>query len=73
MVDNYALVLKALFLLVGYVVVLLSQTELEEGGYYQGEYYLLLLASVLGMVMMASSRDLVSCSWRSNCCRSLPT
>jgi NADH-quinone oxidoreductase subunit N len=59
-VDDYALVLKALFLLVGYVIVLLSQTELEEGGYYQGEYYLLLLVSVLGMVMMSSSRDLVS-------------
>ena len=58
-VDEFSLVLKALFLLVGYVIVLLSQTELEEGGYYQGEYYLLLLVSVLGMVMMASSRDLV--------------
>ncbi len=59
-IDEYALILKALFLLVGYVIVLLSQTELEEGGYYQGEYYVLLLVSVLGMVMMASSRDLVS-------------
>jgi NADH-quinone oxidoreductase subunit N len=59
-VDEYALVLKGLFLLVGYVVVLLSQNELEEGGYYQGEYYLLLLVSVLGMVMMTSARDLVS-------------
>ena len=59
-VDRYALVLKALFLLVGYVVVLMSQTELEEGGYYQGEFFVLLLASLLGMVMMASSRDLVS-------------
>ena len=59
-VDEYALVLKALFLLTGYVVVLMSQTELEEGGYYQGEYYVMLLASVLGMVMMASSRDLLS-------------
>ena len=60
-VDNYALVLKALFLLVGYVVVLLSsQTYIEEGDYYQGEYYFLLLVSVLGMVMMASARDLVS-------------
>jgi NADH-quinone oxidoreductase subunit N len=59
-VDHYSLILKALFLLTGYVVVLLSQTELEEGGYYQGEYYLLLLCSVLGMVMMSSSRDLVS-------------
>ena len=59
-VDNYALVLKAFFLLVGYVVILLSQNELEEGGYYQGEFYVLLLCSVSGMVMMASARDLVS-------------
>ncbi len=59
-VDEYALILKALFLLVGYVIVLLSQDELEHGGYYQGEYYLLLLVSILGMVMMSSSRDLVS-------------
>ena len=59
-VDNFSLVLKALFLLAGYVVVLLSTNELEEGGYYQGEFYVLLLSSVLGMVMIASSRDLVS-------------
>ena len=59
-VDEFALVLKALFLLAAYVIVLLSQNELEEGGYYQGEYYVLLLCSVLGMVMMTSSRDLVS-------------
>ena len=59
-IDEFALILKALFLLAAYVVVLISQTELEEGGYYQGEYYVLLLCSVLGMVMMASSRDLVS-------------
>jgi NADH-quinone oxidoreductase subunit N len=59
-IDEYALILKAVFLLTAYVVVLMSQTELEEGGYYQGEFYVLLLASVLGMVMMTSSRDLVS-------------
>ena len=59
-VDEYALVLKALFLLVAYIVILMSQNELEEGGYYQGEFYVLMLASVLGMVMMTSSRDLVS-------------
>ncbi|MFK8026333.1 MAG: NADH-quinone oxidoreductase subunit N [Ilumatobacter sp.] len=59
-IDEYALVLKAFFLLVGYVVILMSQNELEEGGYYQGEFYVLMLCSVLGMVMMTSSRDLVS-------------
>ena len=42
------------------MIVLLSQNELEEGSYYQGEFYVLLLCSVLGMVMMTSSRDLVS-------------
>ena len=59
-VDQYALVLKGLFLLAGYVVVLLSSNEIEEGHYYQGEYFVLLLTSILGMVMMASARDLVS-------------
>jgi NADH-quinone oxidoreductase subunit N len=59
-IDNFSLVLKALFLIAGYVVVLLSTNEIEEGGYHQGEYYVLLLTSILGMVMMSSARDLVS-------------
>lgn len=59
-IDNFALVLKALFLLSGYVVVLLSSQQVEESTTHKGEYYVLLLSSVLGMVMMASSRDLVS-------------
>ncbi len=59
-VDDFSLVLKALFLVAGYIVVLLSTNYVEEGDYYQGEYYVLLLSSLLGMVMMASSRDLVS-------------
>ena len=59
-IDEYSLVLKGLFLLAGYVVVLLSQSYVEEGDYYEGEYYALLLTSITGMVMMASSRDLIS-------------
>ena len=59
-VDEFALTLKALFLIAGYVVVLLSQNHVEEGDYHQGEYYTLLLTSITGMVMMSSSRDLVS-------------
>ena len=35
-VDEYSLVLKALFLLTGYVVVLMSSSEIEEGGYRAG-------------------------------------
>ncbi len=59
-VDNFALVMKAVFIIGGYVVVLLSSTYLEEGDYYQGEYWTLLLSSILGMLMMSSSRDLIS-------------
>ncbi len=59
-VDNFALVLTGLFLTAGYVVVLLSTNYIAEGDYAEGEYYFLLLASILGMVLMASARDLVS-------------
>lgn len=59
-VDNFSLVMKAVFLLAGYVVVLLSSSHIEQGEYWRGEYWFLLLASLLGMLMMASSRDLVS-------------
>lgn len=59
-VDNFSLVLKALFLVAAYVVVLLSTNYVAEGDYAEGEYYFLLLASVLGMTLMASSRDLVT-------------
>ncbi len=59
-VDEYALVLKGLFLLSGYVVVLLSTTYMAEGDYYDSEYYQLIAAAVLGMSVMASARDLVT-------------
>jgi NADH-quinone oxidoreductase subunit N len=59
-VDNFALVLKALFLVAGYVTVLISTDYIAEGDYYEGEYYFMLLASLLGMTIMASSRDLIS-------------
>jgi len=58
-VDNFALVLKALFIGIGYVILLMSANHVEEGDYYQGEFYVLLLASILGMVVMASARDLI--------------
>jgi len=59
-VDNFALVLKALFLVSGYVVVLLSTNYVAEGDYAEGEYYFLLLSSILGMTVMASARDLIT-------------
>ena len=59
-VDNFALVAKALFLLSAYVVVLMSTNYIAEGDYAEGEYYFLMLCSVLGMLVMASARDLIT-------------
>jgi len=59
-VDNFALLMKALFLLSGYVVVLLSANYIAEGDYWENEYYTLLVSSLLGMVVMSSARDLVT-------------
>lgn len=58
-VDEFALVLKGLFLVAAYIVFLMSVNYIESDRYYQGEYYLLLLASVLGSLVLASARDLI--------------
>jgi NADH-quinone oxidoreductase subunit N len=59
-VDDFALVMKALFLVAGYVTVLISTQYIGDGDYWEGEYYFLVLASLLGMMFMASARDLIS-------------
>ena len=59
-VDNYALAFKGFFLVVTYIAILLSVDYISEGDYYQGEFYFLLLTSVLGMSVMASGRDLIT-------------
>ena len=58
-VDSMALVLKALFIVSAYVVVLLATNYVAEGDYWESEFYTLLISSILGMVVMASSRDLI--------------
>jgi NADH-quinone oxidoreductase subunit N len=59
-VDNFSLVLKALFIFTGYIVLLMSTNYIEEGDYYEGEFSFLVLSSLLGMVVMASARDLIT-------------
>jgi NADH-quinone oxidoreductase subunit N len=58
-VDDFALVLKGLFLVSAYIVFLMAHHYIESDRYYQGEFYFLLLASILGTLVMASSRDLI--------------
>ena len=59
-VDPYSLVFQGFFLAAAYVSMLLSVDYIGDGDYYQGEYYVLLLTSLLGMLVMASSRDLIT-------------
>ena len=59
-VDGYSLILKALFVIIGYLIVLMSTNYIAEGDYWESEYYGMLISSLLGMVMMASARDLIS-------------
>ncbi|MCC7075914.1 MAG: NADH-quinone oxidoreductase subunit N [Acidimicrobiia bacterium] len=58
-VDEFALVFKGLFIAAGYIVLLLSIDSIEEGAYYRGEFYFLLLSSIAGMFLISSARDLI--------------
>jgi NADH-quinone oxidoreductase subunit N len=58
--DGYALLFKFLFMSVAVIVILISVNYLDETvKSSQGEFYFLLLSSFLGMMLMASARDLV--------------
>ena len=59
-INNRALALKVLFLVTGYIVVLLSTKYVAEGDYWESEYYALMMCSVLGMSVMASATDLIT-------------
>jgi len=59
-IDTFSLVLKGIFIGSAFVALLLSVGYIESDRYWQGEFYFLMLASVLGAVVMASSRDLVT-------------
>jgi NADH-quinone oxidoreductase subunit N len=57
--DNFALLFQVFFLTVAIVVLAISLRYFREGGFYQGEYYFLLLTSFLGCMLMPASRDLL--------------
>jgi NADH-quinone oxidoreductase subunit N len=58
--DGLALFLQAVILAVAIVSVLLSSGYVEKAGLPRGEYYALLLFSVVGMLGLVSSLELVS-------------
>jgi NADH-quinone oxidoreductase subunit N len=58
-VDMASLLFQSIFLLVGFITVLLSIRYAAEEGLELGEYYALLLFALLGAMMMASGGDLL--------------
>src|SRR2546423_15435124 len=56
-VDSFALLFKIFFLVAAVVVLGISLRYFQEGRYYQGEDYTLLLATLLGCLSMPSSTD----------------
>ena len=59
-IDKFSIILKGLFILITYLTFLLSINFIESDKYYQGEYYYLLLSSLLGALIVSSSRDLLT-------------
>jgi len=58
--DSYALFFYALFCASAAVTVILSEAHEERQGRFPGEYYALILFSVVGMMAMASAEDLIT-------------
>jgi NADH-quinone oxidoreductase subunit N len=59
-VDNFAWFFKLLFLGIAFLVILASTDYVSKFSRFQGEYYALILISTLGMMLMASTTDLIS-------------
>jgi NADH-quinone oxidoreductase subunit N len=58
--DHFALLFKGLFCIIGLIVLAVSFHYFRSGNYYQGEYYFLMLCSLLGGLVMSSARDLIT-------------
>ncbi len=59
-IDGYALFFKALFILIGIAVVMLSVDYVRQHLEHPGEYYGILLFSVVAMMLLAASGELLT-------------
>jgi NADH-quinone oxidoreductase subunit N len=59
-IDDLALTLDFIFYVAGAITVVLSFREPPSGAGKEGDYYALLLSSVLGMVVLASAQNLIT-------------
>ncbi|MDQ3954078.1 MAG: NADH-quinone oxidoreductase subunit N [Actinomycetota bacterium] len=59
-INDFALLFKGLFCIMGLILCAISFNYFRAARYHQGEYYFLILCALLGGLVMASARDLVS-------------
>ncbi|MBW7888292.1 MAG: NADH-quinone oxidoreductase subunit N [Bacteroidetes bacterium] len=60
LVGGYASFFQILFLLITLFTIFLSYPYLEKNHFHYGEYYILLMLSCLGMMLMGSAADLIT-------------
>ena len=58
--NYYSVFFSVLFAAAGVITILMSPRYLEASGRHLGEYYALLLLAIVGMNVMAASRDLIA-------------
>lgn len=58
-IDNYALLLNVLFALIGILSIVLSIDYLPRHGLERGEYYVLILFSTIGMLLLGQGNDMI--------------
>jgi NADH-quinone oxidoreductase subunit N len=59
-VDHYAIFFQVLFLGIAALVILASADYVSKFQHFQGEFYALIMLSALGMMLMASTTELIS-------------
>lgn len=59
-VDSFAVLFKVIFCVAALIVFVVSHEYLKGDNIHQGEYYTLILCSLLGMLTISSSRDLIA-------------
>lgn len=57
--DNYALLLNVLFALIGIISIVLAIDYLPRHGLQRGEYYVLILLAIVGMMLLSQGNDMV--------------
>jgi NADH-quinone oxidoreductase subunit N len=57
--DNFALFVNLVLVAVGIITIIISSATIERDGLPAGEYYAILLFSIVGMMLMAQATDLL--------------